>query len=161
MESEPLHNARTTSAFEVHYSQEALYQMLHTYIAKESLSWHVLTVEAYVSWVLCAPVWSEDLCYWKLNWKNTLIFIVFSSWNIKICWWKEYFFLLIDLTCIHVFGYKSCDLKSAKLLGVSTLNIYKLIQCSIRNLVTNGSVQYGNTIMVFLMYIGSLRQIYV
>jgi len=32
MESALLHNARKTSATEVHYSQEALYQMLYTYI---------------------------------------------------------------------------------------------------------------------------------
>jgi len=30
MQSAPLHNARKTSASEVHYSQEALYQMLYT-----------------------------------------------------------------------------------------------------------------------------------
>jgi len=30
MESAPLHNARKISASEVHYSQEALYQMLYT-----------------------------------------------------------------------------------------------------------------------------------
>jgi len=41
MESTPLHNARKTSASEVHYSQEALYQIFYN-----TLLIHITTVAA-------------------------------------------------------------------------------------------------------------------
>jgi len=51
-ESATLHNARKTSASEVHYSQEALYQIHYTYIHDVRKTKVSPSVEKYIPWQL-------------------------------------------------------------------------------------------------------------
>jgi len=75
MKSVPLHIARKTSASEVHYSQEALYQMLFTYIhtlperisgtCRPFVIWRKYFLLGIIMWTVISKLYSTWV--WKLS----------------------------------------------------------------------------------------------